>query len=108
MVRALRRVVEREVLLDHARAEHVGHESHGDAVLVIGQPDHEAWEPLAQRGDDVQVQVVRVGGVGGRALQDAELVVDRQDHFDRALDVRHLRTSGGKNQRLSEGGDMTQ
>ena len=37
VVGALRRVAEREVLLDHARAEHVGDECHRDPVLVVGE-----------------------------------------------------------------------
>ena len=106
MVGALRGVVEREVLLDHARAEHVGDERHRDAVLVVGEPDHEAREPLAQRRDDVQVQVVRVGRIRGGALQDAELVVERQDRVDRAVDVLQLRAAGREDHRLSEGGDV--
>ena len=38
VIRALGRVAQREMLLDHARAEHVRDGRHRDAVLVVGRP----------------------------------------------------------------------
>ena len=49
VVGALRRVAEREVLLDHARAEHVRDQCHRDAVLVVGEADDDVGVPLADR-----------------------------------------------------------
>ena len=77
VVGALGSVAQREVLLDHARAEHVRDERHGDAVLVIREADDDVRVALAQRRDHGEVELVDRGGIGGGALQDAEPVVER-------------------------------
>ncbi len=47
VIGALPGVVEREVLLEHARAEHVGNRGHRDPVVVVGEPDDELGIALA-------------------------------------------------------------
>ena len=66
-----------EVLLDHPRAEHVRDRRHRDAVLVVGEPDHELGVALAVRRDHAELELLDGGRVGRRALQQAELGVDR-------------------------------
>ena len=106
MVHALPGVVEGEVLLDHARAEHVAEERHRVAVLVVGEPDHELRKALAEGRDHAQVQVFGLGRIGGRALHDAELRVDGEDRVHRALDVLEGPAAGGEGDRLAVGGDL--
>ena len=73
VIGALRRVARREVLLDHARAEHVRDGRHRDAVLVVGQADDQLRVALAVRGDDAELELLDGGRVGRGALQQAEL-----------------------------------
>src|SRR5439155_17985183 len=87
LVGALPRVVEREVLLDHACAEHEADERHGDPALVVGETDREVGEALAIDLDHAQVELVDLARIRGRALHQAELRVDREDGVDGALDV---------------------
>ena len=72
VVGALPRAVQREVLLDDARAEHIGRDGHRDAVVVAREADDRVRE---QRSRYVaitpQVELVELGRVAGRALQDA-------------------------------------
>ena len=107
MVGALRRVAEREVLLDHARTEHVGDGRHRDAVLVVGEADDDLRIPLAQRRDDREVQLLHRRRVGGRALEEADPVVDRRDRLHRAVDVLEGRAAGRDDHRLAERRDVT-
>ena len=71
------RVREREVLLHHPRAEHVRDEGHRDAVLMVGEADHELRVALAQGRDHAQLELLGGRGVDGGALEQAELRVDR-------------------------------
>ena len=73
VIRALPGVVEREVLLEDARAEHVADERHRDPVVVVGEADHELRVALAQLADDGEVQILDVRRVGRRAVEDGEL-----------------------------------
>ena len=66
VIRALPRMVEREVLLDDARAEHVADERHRDPALVVGEPDHELGEALAVRLDDTEVELLDLARVRPR------------------------------------------
>ena len=106
VVGSLQGVVEGEVLLDHPCSQHVGDERHCDAVLVVGEPDYQVGEALSQRRDHVQVEILRLGRVRGGALEDAQLVVEREDRIDRALDVLHRATPRREEHRLPECRDM--
>ena len=98
----------REVLLDHARAEHVRDGRHRDAVLVVRQADDELRVALAVRGDDAELELLDGGRVGRGALQQAELRVDRRHGLDGAIDVLDRRAAGGDDQRLADRSDMAQ
>ena len=108
VVGALRRVARREVLLDHARAEHVRDERHRDAVLVVGEADDELRVALAVRRDHAELELLDGGRVGRRALQQAELRVDRRHGLDGAVDVLDRRAAGGDDHRLADRGDVAQ
>ena len=99
-------MVQGEVLLDHARAEHVRDERHRDPVLVVGEPDDDVREALAVRLDHAQVQLVGLARVRRRALHEAELRVDRQDGVERALDVLDRAAAGREEDRLAERGHV--
>ena len=64
------------MLLHHACAEHVGDERHRDAVLVVGEADHEVRVALAKGRDHAQLELLRGGRVDGGALEQADLGVD--------------------------------
>ena len=106
VVGALPGVVEREVLLDHARAEHVAEQRHRVAVLVVGEPDHDLRIPLAQRRDHAQVQLLHLDRIRRRALQHAELRVEREDRLHRTVDVLERGAAGGEDDRLAVRGDV--
>src|SRR5207302_2415014 len=48
---------------------------------------------------------LRCRGIGGRALQHTQLVVDREDRFDGTLDICQRAASRREEHRFSEGGD---
>ena len=73
VIGALPGVVEREVLLEHARAEHVRDRRHRDPVVMVREPDHELGVALLQRRDHREVEILDLGRVRGRAVEDAEL-----------------------------------
>ena len=106
MVGALPGVVEREVLFDHPPAEHVSHDRHDDAVRVVGEPGDDIGKTLTERSDDAQMHVLRVGRISGRALQEAELRIDRHDFIINALRVVDAPAANADNQRLAELRDL--
>ena len=108
VVGALRRVIEREVLLDHPGAEHERDESHRDPALVIREPDDEVRIPLAIRLDDAEVQLLHRARVRGGALEQAELRVERKDRVHRPLDVLHRPPARGEEHRLAEPCDVAE
>ena len=108
MVGALRRVAQREVLLDHPRPEHVRDRRHRDPVLVVGEADDEVGVPLAESRDDREVELLDRRRVGGRALQEADLPVDRRDRLDGPVDVLDGGAAGRHDHRLPERRHMPQ
>ena len=81
---------------------------HRDAVLVVRQADDELRVALAVRRDHAELELLDGGRVRRRALQQAELRVDRRDGLDGAVDVLDRRAAGGDDQRLADRGDMPQ
>ena len=108
VVGALPGVVDGEVLLHHASAQHVRSQGHGDAVVVGGQAHDGVRESLPVACDDAQVQLFELGGVARRALHDAELGVDRADRVVGADDVLDGAAAGADEHRLLEPGHVLQ
>ena len=108
VVRSLQRVREREVLLHHARTEHVRDERHRDAVLVVREADHELRVALAQGRDHAQLELLGGRRVDGGALEQAHLCVDRRDRLDGAVDVVHGRAAGRHDHRLADRCDVAE
>ena len=106
MVRALRGVAQREVLLDHPRAEHVGDGRHRDPVLVVGEPDDVVRVSVAERRDDGQVELLDGGRVRRGALQETDLIVERRERVHGAVDILERRAAARDDHRLAEGGDV--
>ena len=102
VVGALPCVVQREVLLDDARSEHVADERHRDPALVIREPDDEVGEALAVRLDHTEVELLDLARVRRGALHHAELRVEREDRVDRALDVLDRAAARRQEDRPSE------
>ncbi len=94
------------MLLDNPSAQHVGHQSHGDAVFMVGQTDHHIRKLLLVAGNHAQVQILVLGRIGGCALQDAQMGVDRHDGIVGSLDIVQASASGAQKNRLAETGDM--
>ena len=105
VVGALHRAVEREVLLDDARAEHVGRDRHRDAAVVPGVADDGVGEELPVGVDHAQVELLPLGRVAGGALEDRDLRVDLGDRLVRAPDVVERAAAGGDDHRLADLGD---
>ena len=57
---------------------------------------------LAVRLDDAEVELLDVGRVRGGALQHAEVLVEREDRVDRAIDVLERPAAGGQEHRPAE------
>src|SRR5438309_6559686 len=74
---------------------------------MVGKTDDEAREPFAQLRDHAQVEILGCCGIGGSALQDAELLVDGQDRVDRALDVLQRAAAGREEHGLAELRDVS-
>ena len=108
VVGALPGVVQREVLLERPRAEHVGDGRHGDAVVVVGEPDDELRVALPQRRDHREIEVLDLRRVRGRAVQHAELRVRGGDRVDGAVDVLERPAARREEHRLPERGDVAQ
>jgi len=102
LIGALPRPVQGEVLFEDARPEHIGDQRHGDAGVVPRKPDDHVRKGLRERLDHPEVQLFIGGGIAGRALQDAEIGVDRHDRLVGAPRVLQRRAAGRDDHRLPE------
>ena len=88
VVGPLHRTVQREVLLDDPRAQHVRRHRHGDAVVVAG--DSRSTAPGNRSRycvDHSQIELLERRRIPGGALQDPHLRIDRHDRVVGALHV---------------------
>ena len=108
VVGALPRVVQREVLLEDPGAEHERDRGHCNAVVMVGETDHEVGVALAERGDDREVQVLDLGRVGGGAVEHAELLVPGHDRLDGAVDVLQRPAARGQEHWFAERRDPSE
>ena len=81
MVGALHRAVEREVLLDDASPQNIGHQAHGDSTVVTGISDRGVGVTITEGPDDVEVQLAEIRRITRGALHDGKRGPLTADNF---------------------------
>ena len=67
------------MLLDDSSPEDVSGDGHRDPVVVTGEPNHRVREGGTVRLDHVQVELLPLCRITGRALEHRDLIVHRSE-----------------------------